>query len=384
MLEGSIMKLLSTVVLIFSLLIGCKNKDSTKAISEKQKDSLDLCCGLPSRGSHFPSSTALSLDSTSTVLNKKGMVLIKGGVFRMGGRDQNFARKDEFPVHSVRISSFYLDEHEVTNAQFKRFVSETAYKTLAERPLKWEELKKNLPPGTPKPAADFFEAGSLVFNQPRQAVPLNNPLVWWNWQKGCDWMHPNGPESSIEGMDNFPVVHIVYEDAMAYCAWAGKRLPSEAEWEYAARGGNDDFIYPWGNEKVDVGRIKTNSWQGNFPNYNSLRDGFEFIAPVQQFEPNPLGLYDMAGNVWELCNDWYHTDYYTTFQEGSIVENPIGPSSSFDPLEPTIQKKVIRGGSFLCNDSYCSGYRAAARMKMALDSSAPHIGFRCAAAAISN
>ena len=362
---------------LFSLLVmGCKTSPKAgSSDNEPDSDSMKSCCVSGSVQTKYDLMMAGS--KSETTLAYEGMVLIPAGEFNMGGRDKRFARPDEFPVHRVKVDGFYMDEHEVTNRQFAAFVAATGYITTAEQVPDWDEMKKTLPPGTPKPPADFFVPGSLAFNPPDHAVPLDNPLVWWKWAKGVSWRTPEGSGSTIEGKEDYPVVHVSWFDANAYAQWAGKRLPTEAEWEYAARGGYDDFVYPWGNEGVDEGAVKTNSWQGNFPNENSLRDNFYGLAPVKQFNPNAFGLYDMAGNVWEWCNDWYHHDYYTTFSAGGVAHNPQGPASSFDPMEPGAQKKSMRGGSFLCNDIYCSGYRAAARMKSTPDSGAPHTGFRC-------
>ncbi len=305
------------------------------------------------------------------------MVFIPGGVLNMGG-DNEQADQDEFPKHEVKIDPFYMDEAEVTNAQFAAFVEATNYVTVAERPIDWEEMKKQLPPGVPKPPDSLLEAGSLVFRATKQPVSLNDPSQWWVWTTGANWRHPQGPESNIEGKENHPVVHISWEDAQAYAEWAGKRLPTEAEWEWAARGGKQDLIYPWGNEDINDNPKLANFWQGVFPFENQLKDGFATTAPVKSFPKNGYGLYDMAGNVWEWCVDWYRYDYYqNTTKPEEIIQNPRGPQYSFDPQEPTIPKKVMRGGSFLCNDSYCSGYRVARRMKSSPDSGFNHTGFRC-------
>lgn len=303
------------------------------------------------------------------------MILIPGGTFTMGARENRFARPDEFPQHQVKVSSFYIDTHPVTNAQFREFVKATGYITTAEIAPYWEEIKKELPPGTPRPPDSLMVPASMVFKAPGQQVSLNDYQSWWNWVPGASWKNPEGPGSTIEGKDNFPVVHVSWYDASAYAEWAGKRLPTEAEWEYAARGGNDDFIYPWGNEPVSPRHA--NYWQGEFPYRNVMDDGFPASSPVGRFPANGFGLYDMAGNVWQWTADWYHHDYYQTFRKGSLSENPRGPATSFDPQEPGISKKTIRGGSFLCNDSYCAGYRASSRMKSTPDTGTMHIGFRC-------
>ena len=309
-------------------------------------------------------------DTTTT-----GMVYIKGGEFMMGG-DNSQADADEFPKHKVVIHDFWMDEHEITNAQFAVFVKATTYITTAEQKPNWEELKKQLPPNTPKPDESALVAASLVFTPPTKAVDLKDYSQWWIWVVGANWQHPEGPDSNITGKENYPVVHISWDDAMAYCKWAGKRLPTEAEWEYAARGGAQNKIYPWGDEPISVGKAKANSWEGNFPNQNTVKDGFKALAAVKSFAANGYKLYDMAGNVWEWCADWYRNDYYQTFKT-NITIDPQGPTDSYDPKEPYTPKKVARGGSFMCNDSYCSGYRNARRMKSSKDSGLSNMGFRC-------
>ena len=307
--------------------------------------------------------------------NTEGMAWIPAGTYLMGG-DNDQASTDEFPKHGVKLNGFWMDAIEVTNAQFRQFVDATHYITIAERIPKWEDMKKLLPPDTPQPPDSVFVAGSLVFKKTANAVALNDYGQWWAFVKGANWRQPQGIGSNINRKDIEPVVHIAWDDAIAYCKWAGKRLPTEAEWEYAGRGGQNGKIYPWGNEAVDVGKPKTNSWQGKFPYLNLKMDGFEGLAPVKSFAPNGYGLYDMAGNVWEWCYDWYRPDYYSALK-GVVADNPQGPLSSFDPDEPSTPKKVVRGGSFLCNDGYCSGYRVARRMKSSRDTGLDHTGFRC-------
>lgn len=374
------LKLFSICSLATSL--SCQSKQQLEENSQPSQTSVvqstveevATCQGeIPPR---FAASLVIDPEVKAAATDTTGMVWISGGTFMMGG-DNNQARPDELPKHKVSVAGFYMDIHEVTNAQFKAFTDATGYITTAEMAPDWEELKKQLPPGTPMPDESVLQASSVVFTPPDKAVPLINHGQWWSWVPGANWKHPSGPGSTIEGKDDYPVVHVSWDDAVAYAKWAGKRLPTEAEWEWAARGGQQETIYPWGNEHVDEGNAKANSWQGSFPFENTKRDKFEGLAPVQSFAPNSFGLYDMAGNVWEWCSDWYHHDYYTTVAKPEGVNNPKGPSQSFDPNEPNIPKKVVRGGSFLCNDSYCSGYRVAARMKSSRDTGLSHTGFRC-------
>lgn len=304
-----------------------------------------------------------------------GMVWIEGGAFGMGAADAE-GRQDEYPQHKVKVDGFWMDATEVTNAQFAIFVLETGYVTTAERAPDWEELKKQLPAGTPRPADSLLVAASLVFVPPAYAVGLQDARQWWSWKKGADWRHPQGPGSNLEGKENHPVVHVSWDDAVAYATWAGKRLPTEAEWEFAARGGIENQPYPWGNEQVEQGKPKANTWQGQFPNRNNGWDKYSGLAPVSSFAPNANGLYDMAGNVWEWCADWYDPNYYNS-SPGQLMANPKGPAASFDPMGPTVPKRVLRGGSFICHASYCKGYRVSARMKSSPDTGLENSGFRC-------
>lgn len=353
-------------------MLSCKQRAADHAVNQ---DSLAHCASqLPSRfGTH---SAGDSIAASSLEANHEGMVWIEGGTFVMGAEDQE-GRADEYPSHNVKVKGFWIDVTEVTNKQFQQFIDATGYVTTAEKAPDWNELKKQLPPGTPKPPDSVLVAASLVFVQQPAAVGLGDPSMWWTWKKGASWRHPQGPGSTIKGKENFPVVHVSWDDAMAYCKWSGKRLPTEAEWEYAARGANR-AKYPWGNEDVEDHQPKANTWQGKFPSLNTTWDGFDNTSPVKSFQSNSYGLYDMAGNVWEWCADWYQHDYYKKIGQ-SLVENPAGPSSSFDPDEPTVPKKVVRGGSFLCNASYCKGYRVSSRMKTATDTGLEHTGFRCVA-----
>ncbi len=305
-----------------------------------------------------------------------GMVWIEGGSYAQGSESSG-AYPAEGPVHQVRVDGFWMDKTEVTNAQFRKFVEETGYVTMAERPVDWEVLKRTVPPGTPKPADSLLRPASMVFNPPDGPVPLDNMYRWWAWVYGADWKHPYGPESSIEGKDNHPVVHVTYEDALAYADWAGKRLPTEAEWEYAARGGKDGRSFAWGDELLPDGKYLANFYQGNFPYDRNDQDGFISSAPVMSYPPNGYGLYDMIGNVWEWTSDWFRPDTYEMYASVTICENPTGPEKSFDPDEPFAPKRVIKGGSYLCSDQYCSNYRPSARMPSEIYTGQEHVGFRC-------
>ncbi|MEO6136239.1 MAG: formylglycine-generating enzyme family protein [Ginsengibacter sp.] len=359
------------LIIIVALTYFSCNNSGTNAKKIAAEDSAHSCMQVPQRFS------AASTDSVSFSgdTSLAGMVLIKGGDFSMGG-DNPQADADEYPKHNVKVNSFYMDVAEVTNAQFKKFVDATGYITTAEQKPDWEELKKTLPPGTAKPSDDMLVPASLVFKKTQGPVNLNDYSQWWSWVAGASWKHPEGPETSIEGKDNYPVVQVSWFDAVAYCKWAGKRLPTEAEWEFAARGGLKDNIYPWGNEHINTGKSKANSWEGKFPYLNEKKDGYEMRAPVKMYAANGFGLYDMAGNVWEWCSDWYDADYYKSLANNENV-NPQGPAKSYDPVDPYSPKKSLRGGSFLCNDSYCSGYRVARRMKSSPDTGLEHTGFRC-------
>jgi formylglycine-generating enzyme required for sulfatase activity len=363
---------------------------SAQKISSKQKpvqkDSVKCatksCCSSKVPGRFATAKKNVSATGKQTVaankLNQDNMVWIEGGTFSMGA-DNEQGRQDEYPKHDVKLHGFYMDVTEVTNEQFAAFVKASGYITTAEKDIKWEDLKKQLPTGTPKPSAEMLKAASLVFVPTEQPVNLQDYSQWWQWKHGADWKHPKGPGSDLIDKEKFPVVHVSWDDANAYCKWAGKRLPTEAEWEYAARGGVKNNVYTWGNTNVDSGAAKCNYWQGSFPNKNENTDGFYGAAPVKSFAPNGYGLYDMAGNVWELCADLYNNAYYTQLSKAGVANNPKGPVKSYDPDEPLIAKRVMRGGSFLCNESYCSGYRVAARMKTSPDSGMEHLGFRCVA-----
>jgi formylglycine-generating enzyme required for sulfatase activity len=280
----------------------------------------------------------------------------------MGGDDGSMA--DALPVHEVEVSGFWMDRTEVTNRQFARFVAATGYITVAER--------KPDPKDFPDAPPEKLVPGSLVFTPPAGETSLADPLVWWRYVPGANWRHPEGPDSTIVDKDDWPVVQICWYDGVAYARWAGKRLPTEAEWEFAARGRKSRARYVWGDEPRPGGAWQANIWQGRFPDQNTAEDGFLRTAPVGSFPPNGFGLLDTSGNVWEWCADWYRPGY-----DASLHTNPTGPSSSYDPNEPGVAKRVQRGGSFLCTDQYCTRYLPGARGKGSPDSAASHVGFRC-------
>jgi sulfatase modifying factor 1 len=304
------------------------------------------------------------------------MVWIPGREFTMGS-DSPEAKQDEKPPHRVKVSGFWMDVTPVTNRQFKEFVDATGYVTTAEKAPMMEEIMAQVPPGTPQPPVASLVPASLVFKPSSQPVSLANSYLWWEWKAGANWKHPTGPDSSIEGKEDHPVVHVSWIDAVAYAEWAGKRLPTEAEWEFAAYGGRDNIKYVWGNEEFSEEKPQANIWQGKFPYKNTKTNGYFGTTKVKTYPPNSYGLYDMAGNVWQWCSDLYHASHYAREKEKGISIDPKGPAASFDPEEPYASKRVHRGGSFLCHHSYCKGYRITARMKTSPDTSSNHLGFRC-------
>ncbi|MFT4031937.1 MAG: formylglycine-generating enzyme family protein [Siphonobacter sp.] len=315
-------------------------------------------CKVPSRVAALRGNQEAGFSTVTSAPN--GMVSIPGGDFTMGSEDF----EDTKPLHRVHVNPFLMDEHEVTNAEFAAFVKAANYVTIAERKLNPADY-----PGVP---ADKLVPGSAVFTPPTHAVPLDNPLQWWEYVAGASWKHPKGPQSSYK--PNEPVVQVSYEDAAAYAKWAGKRLPTEAEWEFAARGGRKgQHTYYWGDELKPSGRWVANIHQGHFPDQNVKEDGFVETAPVKSYPANPYGLYDMEGNVWEWCSDYYRPDYYAS----SPSDNPKGPKDSYDPQEPGAVKRVQRGGSFLCSDQYCIRYKAGSRGKGEVTSGSNNLGFRC-------
>jgi formylglycine-generating enzyme len=294
-----------------------------------------------------------------------GMVWIPGGRFWMGTEHM----EDAQPVHQVEVKGFWIDRTDVTNEEFARFVKATGYVTIAERPLNPKEF--------PNLESDELAAGSVVFTPPSGPVPLDHPLAWWKFVRGANWRHPLGPGSNLAGKEKYPVVQIAWPDAVAYAKWAGKRLPSEAEWEFAARGGRDRQNYPWGNELNPKGKWMANTFQGHFPDKNSSADGHAGIAPVASFPANDFGLYDMSGNVWQWVSDWYRPDYYAQLQRAEVAIDPQGPPDSLDPQEVGVAKRVQKGGSFLCTDQYCERYMPGARGKGDPETATNHLGFRC-------
>jgi len=306
-----------------------------------------------------------------------GMRWIPGGEFTMG-TDTELGWADEKPAHRVRVAGFFIDETDVTNAQFRQFVEATGYVTTAEKPVDVEEILRQSAPGTPPPPKEKLVPGSLVFTPTQGPVGLRDFSQWWKWTPGANWRQPEGPGSSIEGRDDHPVVQVSWFDAVAYAKWAGKRLPTEAEWEFAARGGLENKPYVWGDDKPTDTNIHANIWQGEFPYKNTALDGYERTSPVKAFPPNGYGLYDMSGNVWQWCSDWYQADLYRERAGRGLIVDPTGPEKSFDPRQPYSPLRAQKGGSFLCNDNYCTRYRPSARHGCTPDTGMSHMGFRCA------
>lgn len=309
----------------------------------------------------------------------KGMVWIPGGEFSMGSESASESlcglpgtTLDAMPIHRVYVDAFWMDETEVTNAQFKEFVDATGYVTVAEIKPTLEEF-----PGAP---LENLVTGSTVFKPTKSPVALDQYLQWWSYVPGANWKHPAGENSNLDGRENYPVVHVAYEDAEAYAKWANKRLPTEAEWEFASRGGKAGELYAWGNELKPNNQYQANIYQGAFPveGGDSGADGWVGIAPVKQYAPNGYGLYDIGGNVWEWVSDWYRADYYAQLRsKGVVARNPKGPDVPYDPQEPDQKKRVHRGGSFLCSDLYCTRYLVGTRGKGESRTASNHCGFRC-------
>ena len=342
-------------IFIFIVLVSiasCKNK-KTEAYSSKE-------------------STAIKIP--------RGMIWVEGKTFLQGAKESDtYAMPREKPAHTVTVDGFYMDITEVSNKQYKKFVDATKYSTIAERRIDWEEMKTQLPVNAQKPHDSILQPGSLIFNKNVNAVVnMNHYQQWWAWKIGANWKHPEGPDSTIEGKDNFPVVHIALEDAVAYCKWANRRLPTEAEWEAAAQGTNANAIFTWGNDSTILDS-NANTWQGVFPTKNESKDGFEFISPVKSYPANSIGLYDMAGNVWEITSDLFNVKYYSELDISKPILNPKGAKKSYSPSNPYQTEHVMKGGSFLCHDSYCASFRISAKMGLAIDSGSDHMGFRTVA-----
>jgi formylglycine-generating enzyme required for sulfatase activity len=300
----------------------------------------------------------------------ENMVWIPGGKFRMGSDDHY---PEEAPAHNVTVGGFWMSRHAVTNADFRRFVDETGYVTLAERPAN--------PADYPGAKPEMLVPSSVMFKKAAARADLTNHYNWWVYVPGADWRHPRGPASNIRKLMNHPVVHVAFEDAEAYARWAGQDLPTEAEWEFAARGGLDEAEFAWGSEFMPGGKPMANTWQGEFPWQNLAEDGYEWTAPVGSFPPNGYGLHEMTGNVWEWTADWYQ-DHGKIKKACCTIDNPRGcgdPEQSLDPRTPQIRipRKVMKGGSYLCAPNYCRRYRPAARMPQQIDTSTCHLGFRC-------
>lgn len=338
------------------LFLGCKDHQKEKSNSIKNTE---------------------TSNQTSSFETPKGMIWVESKTFLQGAKDTDvLAMPREKPAHYVTVDGFFIDATEVTNEQFKTFVEATNYVTVAERQIDWEDIKKEVPPGTPKPHDSILQPGSLIFNKDVNAVVnMQNYAQWWTWKIGANWKHPQGPESSIEGQDNYPVVHVAYEDALAYCKWANRRLPTEAEWESAAQGSQTDAIFTWGNDAEALNK-KANTWQGQFPVINEPLDGFEYISQIKSFEPNTIDIYDMSGNVWEMTSDYFNVNYYSSLKGDISIVNPTGATSAYNPDNPYVKERIIKGGSFLCNASYCASYRISAKMGTSTDTGSDHVGFR--------
>jgi formylglycine-generating enzyme required for sulfatase activity len=354
-----------TAVALFAL-AGCRSNtpDAESSAGSAATDS---------HAAHQPSSEAGTSPAPAINLTPapgpapEGMVWVSGGMFWMGCKDCGMP--DALPVHLVSVAGFWMDQTPVTNAQFEAFVTATRYVTVAERKPDPKDF-----PGVPP---DKLVPGSVVFTPPAHPVSLEEYSRWWSYVPGADWRHPEGPSSSLKGLERHPVVHVAWEDAAAYAKWEGKRLPTEAEFEFAARGGLDRNLYPWGNELKPQGKVPANIWEGHFPDANSRADGYFQTSPVTAFPANPYGLYDVGGNVWQWCADWYRPDYYRTFTNPEApARDPRGPDSSFDPDEPGAAKRVTRGGSFLCSGEYCSRYLVGSRGKAEVSSGSSNLGFR--------
>ena len=354
-------------LVMFTLFFSCKNEKSvqTNTTSTTSKTKVNA---------------TVLVEKPDSLEPPKGMVWVKGKTFTQGAKaTDSFAMPREKPAHQVSVDGFFIDITEVTNKEFETFVKETKYVTIAERPIDWETMKKELPEGTKKPHDSILQPGSLIFNKNVNAVVnMENYGQWWTWKTGANWQHPEGPKSDIKGKDNYPVVHIAFEDALAYCKWANRRLPTEAEWEAAAQGNNANTIYTWGNNS-NLLNSNANTWQGIFPVKNENLDGYKFMSPVKSYAPNSIGVYDMLGNVWEWTGDLYNSNYYQSLNTNETIKNPEGANTYYNPQNPYQIEMVMKGGSYLCHDSYCASFRISARMSTSRDSGSDHLGFRTVA-----
>ena len=360
---------LATVALGF-VIVGLKVEKSSR---HTEAGTLARLKSVPSHAIFAPTLANVTSAPESA---PEGMVWIPGGEFSMGAADPPGmddigmkATADSRPIHRVYVDGFWMDKTAVTNSQFAAFVEATGYVTVAERQPRSEDF--------PDAPPENLVSGSVVFSPPDHSVQLNDYFQWWKYVAGANWKHPEGPNSTLAGKGQFPVVQIAYEDAQAYAKWADKRLPTEAEWEFAARGGLTGAPFVWGNEFRPNGKWMANTYEGHFPNQDTGEDGFVGISPVAKYPPNGYGLYDMAGDVWQWTSDWYRADYYAQLaQRGSIVRNPKGPDSPYDPSHSNELEKVHRGGSFLCTDQYCSRYMVGTRGKGEINTATNHLGFR--------
>lgn len=379
-------KIVTFSLLALCLQVFCINREKeTLQISEEDS----LYCGSMSRANSVVSDQNLEtdvLDEINVIQTNKaidepflGRVKISGGAFEMGGDTPDgfenipktaLPQGDKLPKHKDQINAFWMDEHEVTNAQFRVFVDATGYITIAERTILWEDIKNQVPPEIPEPPKEKLLPGSLVFHYADKNALKDNLENWWIFVKGANWLQPKGPGSSIEGFDNYPVTQVSCYDAVAYTKWGGKRLPTEAEYEYAMRGGQPNQMYPWGNDKTNEGEFYANHLQGEFPYTNTKDDSFEYLAPIKSFPSNGYGLYDIAGKYGNgLMIDAVQHNYYELVQSGSISKNPQGPEEGFETQNNFMKNKSLKGGSFLCHDGWCSGYRNARRLRTSPDTS---------------